>query len=256
MNYLYRWFLIFTLAISSVSLAFAQPQPDAAGQLLMLANQSRAQAGLPPLAWDGALAAAAMKHCERMSVAGEDLEHRYPGELDLTERAAASGAHFSLVEENIAFGQYPAQLHNAWMHSEGHRENLLNPEVDHIGIAVVARGGNIYAVADFSRITRPRSLEQIESEVANLIRSSGLSLRSDATDARRACVFDHGLPNNLRGGLPMFVMRWQSAQPEQLPSALTAHLRSGQYQQAAVGSCPARNVEGGFTQYRVAVLLY
>ena len=256
MTYLYRWFLIFALVIFSVSLAIAQPQRDAAGQLLILANQSRAQAGLPPLAWDSTLAAAAMKHCERMSVEGEDLEHRYPGELDLTERAATSGTHFSLIEENIALGQYPVQIHNGWMRSQGHRENLLNPEIDHIGIAVIARNGNLYAVTDFARVTRPRTPEQIESEVASLIRSSGLRLRPDATDARRACAFDRGLPDNLRSGLPMFVMHWQSAEPDQLPSSLAAALHSGRYQQAAVGSCPARNVEGGFTQYRVAVLLY
>ena len=224
-------------------------------QLFALANQARAHAGLPPLAWDPTLAEAARKHCERMSVEGP-IEHQYPGELGLAERASLSGAHFSLIEENIAFGQYPAQIHDDWMRSEGHRQNLLSPEVDHVGIAVIARRGNLYAVVDLSRATRILTPEQIEAEIAGALRSSGLTLRADNTDARRACALDRGLPNNLQAGEPMFVSRWQSSEPDRLPPSLAAQLRSGQYRQAAVGSCPARGVQDGFTQYRVAVLLY
>ena len=37
------------------------------------------------------------------------------------------------------------------MHSPGHRSNLLSPDVDHVGVAVVAARGVLYAVADYSR---------------------------------------------------------------------------------------------------------
>jgi hypothetical protein len=231
------------------------PQPAMAEQLLALANQARSHANLPPLTWDPALAAAAMKHCERMSTEGP-IEHQYPGELGLSERASFSGAHFSLIEENIAFGQYPAQIHDEWMHSEGHRENLLSPEVDHVGIAVIAHRGNLYAVADFSRATSSYTSEQAEAQVASLVRATNIHLRSDPADARRACALDRGLPSHLAGGNPTFVMRWQTADLSQLPRSLAAQLRSGQYHEAAIGACPARDVEGGFTQYRLAVLLY
>ena len=40
------------------------------------------------------------------------------------------------------------------MQSPGHRENLLNPEVDHVGIAVVYARGVLYAVADYSAVVR------------------------------------------------------------------------------------------------------
>jgi hypothetical protein len=33
-------------------------------------------------------------------------------------------------------------------------------------------------------------------------------------------------------------------------------IHTPQYSQAAVGSCPAQDVKGAFTAYRVAVLLY
>lgn len=236
--------------------ALSQSQPAEAEQLFALANQSRAQAGLQPLAWNAELAAAAMKHCQRMVVEGA-LSHRYAGELDLTERAAQAGAHFSVIEENIALGQYPDQIHVDWMHSPGHRANLLSRDVDHVGIAVIARAGNLYAVEDFSQGVQSLGPERAEAQVANLVRMSGISLRSDARDARRACTLDHGLPEKLSGaGTPMFVMRWQSADLNHLPQPLVDKLGSGQYQQAAVGSCAPRNAESGFTMYRFAVLLY
>jgi uncharacterized protein YkwD len=255
-----RTLLVCTLLLASLSTLCAQsqpgPQPAMAEQLLALTNQARTQAGLQPLTWDPALAEAAMKHCERMSVEGP-IEHQYPGELGLSDRASLTGAHFSLIEENIAFGQYPAQIHNEWMHSEGHRENLLSTEVDHVGIAVISHRGNLYAVADFARATSSYTPEQAEAQVASLIRAAGnIHLRTDPADARRACAQDRGLPTHLTGGDPTFVMRWQSADLTQLPRSLAAQLHSGQYKDAAIGSCPAREVEGGFTQYRMAVLLY
>jgi hypothetical protein len=51
-------------------------------------------------------------------------------------------------------------------------------------------------------------------------------------------------------------MLWQDADLTRLPQALVGRIASGQYRQAAVGSCPAQGQEGSFTAYRVAVLLY
>ena len=56
-------------------------------QLFALANQARAQAGVGRLEWDPALAAAALKHCERMAEEGP-ISHRYGGEPDVSGRAA------------------------------------------------------------------------------------------------------------------------------------------------------------------------
>lgn len=259
MTRLRRWFPLYIVAVFIVipwRSAFAQLQPAMAEQLFALANQSRAQAGAPPLVWDAALAAAAMRHCQRMVVEGA-LSHRYPGEPELTERAALAGAHFSVIEENIALGQYPDQIHEEWMHSPGHRDNLLNRDVNHVGIAVIARGGNLYAVEDFGQAVASLSPSQAEGQVANIVRMSGISVRTDARDARRACEMDHGLPGRLSTpGTPMFVMRWQTAEIGQLPQPLVDRLGSGQYHQAAVGSCEPHTADNGFTMYRFAVLLY
>jgi uncharacterized protein YkwD len=81
-----------------------------ADQLFVLANQARAAAGLGRLEWDPALADAALKHCLRMAVEGT-IAHRYEGEPDLTSRTGTAGAHFSLIEENIAVGSRPDNIH-------------------------------------------------------------------------------------------------------------------------------------------------
>src|SRR3954447_4167864 len=117
--------------------AFGVPQAAKAEQLFAMANATRAQEGRGRLVWDEALAEAALKHCMRMAAEGP-IAHRYGGEPDLTARAADAGAHFSLIEENIAVGSYPATIHQGWLNSPGHRANLLKPDIDHVGIAVVA----------------------------------------------------------------------------------------------------------------------
>lgn len=229
--------------------------PAAAEQLMALANQSRAQAGLRPLQWDESLAVAARAHTLRMATEGP-IAHRYGGEADLSERAAHTGARFDLIEENVAIGPDPATIHDEWMHSPGHRANLLNSEVNRVGIAVVYARGVLYATADYAHGVEKLSPAQVEARVAELIRVSGVDVRGNPAQARAACALDRGLPTSQGGPQATFVARWQDSDLNRLPDSLTERLASGRYHMAAVGSCPAQNVEGSFTAYRVAVLLY
>jgi uncharacterized protein YkwD len=259
------FFLI--VVIMAATLAFGQEQygapmqntsaPDQpeAEQLVALANQARAQAGVGQLQWDPALAAAALKHCQRMAQEGP-IAHRYGGEADLSGRAAQAGAHFSVIEENVAIGPAPAAIHQEWMQSPGHRENLLSPDVDHIGVAVVPARGVLYAVADYSRVVQQMNPAQVEARVAVLVRPSGVTVLSDASVARAACTTDEGMPRAVGGMQPRFIMRWQDADLTRLPKELVEHLETGRYRAAAVGSCPAQLDEVSFTAYRIAVILY
>jgi Cysteine-rich secretory protein family len=254
------WMAMLVLAVAGAFTAYAQrgdrtPQPAKAEQLFAMANATRAKEGRGRLAWDDALADAALKHCMRMA-AGGPIAHRYGGEPDVTARAGAAGAHFSLIEENIAVGSYPATIHQGWLDSPGHRANLLNPDIDRVGIAVVAAQGVLFAVADYARAVPVLSQAQVESTVAALLRANGVTVRRDTTEARAACRLDHGMPTLAGASSPQFVMRWQDANLDQLPPRLVESVASGRYRQAEVGSCPPRNTEGAFTVYRVAVLLY
>jgi hypothetical protein len=221
-------------------------------QIVTLANQARAAAGAAPLKWDPALAEAARQHCLRMAAEGA-ISHRFGGEPDVSERAQKAGAHFSLIEENVAIAPTPASIHSAWMHSAGHRTNLLNPAVDRVGVAVVAGRSGLYAVADYEHAVPVLTQAQIEASIAKLLRNTGVTLRGDSTDARAICVDDR---NSISGKKPGFRMLWVGADLNRLPGQLVDRLASGRYSEAAVGSCPARDLQGSFTAYRVAVLLY
>ena len=252
------------VAVCPAALLAAQPQfeqsaqydanrPEvhtASEQIMALANRARSGAGAGRLEWDPALAAAALYHCRRMAAEGP-IAHRYGGEADLAERAGQAGAHFDLIEENVAVGPSAAGIHEEWMHSPGHRTNLLNPDVNRIGVAVVESRGVLYAVADYARAVESLTATQVEAQVARLIKARGVSIVADASAARQACGADSGVPQGAG-----FVMRWQGVDLTVLPKSLEDRLASGQYHRAAVGSCAARGGEESFTAYRLAVLLY
>ena len=259
--------LVFPLAVAVIALVALPPQavaqdqigtPDmraAEQQILALANQARARAGAGPVHWDQGLAAAAMAHCQLMAQEGS-ISHRYQGEPDLSQRTAQAGAHFSLIEENVAIGPSGPAIHEEWMNSPGHRTNLLNPDIDSIGVAVMASRGTLYAVADYSRSVQSLTGPQVEGRVASLIRPTGVTILRDASLARAACAMDDGMPRSANGQQPLFVMRWTDSDISRLPQALVDHLRTGKYSMAAVGSCAPQDLGGAFTAYRLAVLLF
>ena len=53
----------------------------------------------------------------------------------------AYGISYKSAGENIAMGQRsPEEVVQAWMNSQGHRENIMNPNFTHIGVGHVATG--------------------------------------------------------------------------------------------------------------------
>lgn len=253
-------FILPLLIVVASMHAAAQDQgsPDLRSQselIFALANQARAQASVGRLTWDAALAQAALNHCRRMALEGP-IAHRYGGEPDVATRAANAGARFGVIEENVAIGPSAEGIHQEWMNSPGHRSNLLSPDVDRVGVAVVASRGVLYAVADYAKGVPALSPSEVEARIAGLIRVSGVSIVGNPAQARAACTTDAGVPRSGEGPQPRFVMRWQDSDLSHMPQKLVDQLSLGTYRQAAVGSCPAQGVEGSFTSYRVAVLLY
>ena len=264
--------LLLTLAVrAGLAVDFAAAQVAAASQnakpeilqrdgqeLLMLANNARAAVGAGPLKWDSALASAALQHCLRMAKEGP-IAHRYAGEADLTERAGQAGAHFSTIAENVASGSWPtdpAEFQDGWMHSPGHRANLLNPQVDSVGIAVVASHGVTYAVADYSLAVPYLNQSQVEASFAQMLRAEGLSILRNNSDARAYCTRRNGERSPRFDNRPSYQVVWQNPNLGQLPQELLDQLKSRPYRQAAIASCSPQDLTGQFTVYRVAVLLY
>jgi hypothetical protein len=222
--------------------------------LLAAANQERAALGLRPLHRDPLLASAAVQHAERMAE-HSGISHQFPGEAELTERAASAGVRFSVVSENVGEAPSAVQIHDMWMHSEGHRTNLLDPAVDAVGISVIPRGRELYAVEDFAKTVQPLSLEQQESAIASLVAQPGVNViaNSDTVSAaRRTCAMSTGYAGTQK---PWFVMRFTSDSVGVLPAELKTRIASGRYHQAVVGACSTGG-DGPFTAYNIAVLLY
>ncbi len=173
-----------------------------AWQLVLLTNQSRAQAGAGPLKWDSALAKAVRQHCLRMATEGQ-ISHQFAGEPDPGERAAQAGARFSLIEENVALAPTAAAIYEGWMSSPHHRANLLNPQVDSVGVAVVAGRDGLYAVADYELAVPVLTQTQIEAQVAGLLRGV-ITIQPDPALARAACAEDRrGANPRLRTTAPL-----------------------------------------------------
>jgi uncharacterized protein YkwD len=219
--------------------------------LLAAANEARANQGLSPLRLDPVLTEASAVHAREMANHAA-ISHQFDGEPELAERGANAGAHFSLISENVGEAPTSVIIHDLWMHSPGHRANLLDPNVDSIGIAIVNRDNQLYAVEDFASTVQTLTLNQQEHTVASVIAQSGLQVADTTTDARETCTMSTGYAGSRR---PWYIMRYTAASLNDIPTQLKTRLSSGKYHQAIVGACPA-NHKTPFTAYTIAVLLY
>lgn len=105
-------------------------------RVLELVNEERAKEGVAPLKRDANLAKAAQLHSEDMA-ANSYMSHTSLDGRSPWDRMAAAGASFGTKGENVAAGQRtPEEVMNSWMNSQGHRENILNPDYKYIGIGV------------------------------------------------------------------------------------------------------------------------
>lgn len=232
--------------------AIAHGQEKAAGPERILfdsANRERIARGIPPLKWDAALAEAARSHAQRMADENA-LSHQFPGEPDVPTREKQAGEKMSEAAENVAVGPSAAAIQTGWMNSPPHRRNLLDPQLNSIGIAIVQRGQNLFAVEDFSRALMSLSLADQERMVGSPIRAAGLTIRSDNSDARSVCQGVHP-----RGSQPAFIEQFSATDLGALPDSLVRALHSGQYHSAEIGAC-AKPSQDALSQYHVAVLLY
>jgi uncharacterized protein YkwD len=114
--------------------------------VLCLHNKVRAQNGLAPLRENRRLRRAARAHSYDMTAAGY-FEHTAPGGATMVDRILrtdyVSKSQGWMLGENLAWGTgsrgTPRGAMKAWMHSPGHRANILKPGFRELGVGVVAR---------------------------------------------------------------------------------------------------------------------
>jgi uncharacterized protein YkwD len=120
-------------------------------QIFDAANEARRAQGVARLKWNASLAQAARQHAAAMA-RQDSLSHQFPGEPALSARAAHAGVYFISLSENVAQGPDAESVSDQWVKSPDHRQNLLDPDMNVIGIGVVERHGELFAVEDFAKI--------------------------------------------------------------------------------------------------------
>lgn len=114
-----------------------QPKDDVtensyAKQVLKLVNTERKKAGLTELTWDDTVATAAMTRSKEIE---KSFSHTRPDGRNFGTAITDLGITYRGAGENIAWGQKtPEAVMNAWMNSEGHRANILNPNFKKLGV--------------------------------------------------------------------------------------------------------------------------
>ncbi len=119
-------------------------------QLYAAVNRGRRAQGLPALRWNEALATAARRHARVMAQRGA-AEHGFAGEPGLASRVTQAGAHYAWLAENVGRGSGVDLIEAEFLRSPSHRANILDPDMDSIGVGVVERSGQWFAVEDFSK---------------------------------------------------------------------------------------------------------
>jgi uncharacterized protein YkwD len=241
----------FFVAVSTNAQSQRLQRNDSERELFDLLNHERSANNLPELKWDDALFKAARQHALLMLDLNM-LEHQLPNEPGLEERLTNAGARFTYIAENIAVGKDSATIHSGWMHSPGHRANILSPRITAVGIAVVRGAGGLYAVEDFCQSFGGESLEQQEKQVVALLAAKGLHVTGSPDDARRSCDSNAGLPG-VRSGE---VIRFETGDLSALDPEVEKRIRGEPYyRNVTVGACrvPER---AGFARYKIALLLF
>jgi uncharacterized protein YkwD len=108
-------------------------------KMIELVNKDRAEEGLPPLKRDQKLTKVGREHSRDMFARGY-FSHVTPDGKDPFDRMKANDIHFITAGENIALAQTISIAEYGFMHSPGHRANILNPAFVHIGIGILDGG--------------------------------------------------------------------------------------------------------------------
>lgn len=109
-------------------------------QVINLVNQERAKAGLSPLKANLELSRVARIKSEDMRD-NRYFSHDSPNYGSPFDMMRHYGISYRTAAENIAAGQRsPQEVVQAWMNSEGHRRNIMNPNMTEIGVGYVQGG--------------------------------------------------------------------------------------------------------------------
>jgi uncharacterized protein YkwD len=231
-------------------------------ELLDLANQARAQAGIAPLQMDDGLTQAARAHAAEMA-GQQKLSHQFAGEPSLAQRLATNcSLHLDQAGENVAYAGSVDQSHQNLMHSPPHRENLLNPGYNVAGFGVVRVGLSLYVAQDFGHSLPAYSPRQagglVSGSIARTRREANLpQLQWMDNDAAEAAACSMARADSLKtvASRGSYVLRYTTEQPQILPDAAAKAIEERAVHTFSVGTCYARTTSYPNGVYWVTLVL-
>lgn len=129
--------------------------------LINLTNETRKQQGLPSLKENLILKKAAFLKAKDM-LEKEYFAHKSPEGFWTWDLIKELGYSFKIAGENLAIGFLDSkEVINAWLASPLHKRNILNPNFEEIGVAVVRgnfQGNDVYVVVQL--FASPREKEE------------------------------------------------------------------------------------------------
>lgn len=125
-------------------------QAYAENKILELMNEKRIEAGLKPLILDDTLMKIARYKSNHM-IQYNYFDHTTPESNNWTSWLDAIGYQYSTTGENIAYNNYdPVELFNQWWNSPEHKENMMKPSYNKVGIGVISGNGKCMGTQTFS----------------------------------------------------------------------------------------------------------
>jgi uncharacterized protein YkwD len=239
-------------AVPSGSPASAREQ-----QLFALVNRERDRAGLRRLEWNDALAQAARTHA-KLLVRHGSLSHQFPGEPSLAERLGATGLRFDASAENVALGPGIEGDHDALMQSAAHRDNILDPQYNAIGIGIAASGAYLYVAENFAHVFPTYSEAEFRDAIAAAFnrarRANGVAPVSITSDDRlheSACARGSNT-DRLGRQLPVVeVTAFTISDPEKLAAPMQKAARDGNIRSLSLGVCLRPGAAQGYANFWV-----
>lgn len=172
---------------SSAAVAPSTQAPDSetaeAGEWEMLAliNDERESRSLAPLKMQTNLRDYARYHAKDLESQGR-LWH------DMPEYALWLPSGYTLYGENVANNLSIPEMHTAFMNSPGHRNNILNPDYNYVGIGVsTALGGLIHVSQNFMNNSGSPEVAEPPEEIPGDSNADG---RINALDLSLVLAYD------------------------------------------------------------------
>ncbi len=142
------------------------PTPDGVGSdLLTAVNRARAagatcgttkMAPARALSWDALLAKAAQRHSTDMATK-DFMSHTGSDGSSMSSRVSDTGYDWRTVGENVAAGHRSVTaVMEAWMKSEGHCRNIMNPNFTEFAAAMVSNDNSTYGMYWTQTFAAPR----------------------------------------------------------------------------------------------------